>query len=149
MMCKRASRCCVCIVVMMLLVYGRTGESARRNRGYSDIPDRQNTTGLGEASLLLDTTDALLEDGRNLGRGGLCVGGVGSSLDGGSVDSCGCGISSLGEGKYQVSRNPKKSAWWQHAATSRQLSRAQKARPASPKRMQQLNEAWSRSLAMD
>jgi hypothetical protein len=55
------------------------------------IPDRKNTASLGKARLLLDTTDALLQNGGDLGRGGLGVGGVESS----SVDGGGCGISGL------------------------------------------------------
>lgn len=50
-----------------------------------DVPNRQDATSLGEVGLLLDTTDALLEDGRDLGRGGLF--GIGACLyrdDGGS-----------------------------------------------------------------
>lgn len=46
--------------------------SPRLNQGKcSDVPDRQNATSLGEVGLLLDATDALLEDGRDLGRCGL------------------------------------------------------------------------------
>lgn len=41
-----------------------------------DVPDRQNTTGLSETSLLRDTTDALLEDGGDLSRGSLGLGSV-------------------------------------------------------------------------
>jgi hypothetical protein len=36
--------------------------------------NRQNTTGLSETSLLRDTTDALLKDGGDLGRGSLGLG---------------------------------------------------------------------------
>jgi len=43
------------------------------------VPDGEDTTGLGEAVLLLDSTDPLLKDGRDLGGGGLCLG-VGSDL---------------------------------------------------------------------
>lgn len=55
------------------------------------IPNRQDTTGLSETSLLLDTADSLLEDGRDLSGRGLGVGSVGSD----GVDGSGCGISSL------------------------------------------------------
>jgi hypothetical protein len=44
--------------------------------GRFDVPDRQNTTGLSETSLLRDTTDALLKDGGDLGRGSLGLGSV-------------------------------------------------------------------------
>lgn len=44
-----------------------------------NVPNRQDATGLGEVGLLLDATDALLEDGRNLGRCGLL--GICASLD--------------------------------------------------------------------
>ena len=42
------------------------------------VPDGEDTAGLGEASLLLDTADSLLEDGGDLSRGGLGVGGIGA-----------------------------------------------------------------------
>lgn len=54
-----------------------------------DIPDRQDTASLSETGLLLDTSDALLENGGDLGRGGLF--GVGSCLyrgDSGSSGAC-------------------------------------------------------------
>lgn len=44
--------------------------------GRIDVPDRQNTTGLSETSLLRDTTDALLKDGGDLSRGSLGLGSV-------------------------------------------------------------------------
>lgn len=56
-----------------------------------DVPNGKNATGLGKAALLLNTTDALLENGGNLGRRGLGLG-VGAGLHGDS----GCGISDLG-----------------------------------------------------
>jgi len=40
------------------------------------VPDREDTAGLGETSLLLHTADPLLEDGGDLGRGGLSIGGI-------------------------------------------------------------------------
>ena len=49
------------------------------------VTDGENTTSLGEGVLLLDTADPLLQDGGNLGGGGLRFGGVGS----GSVDERG------------------------------------------------------------
>ena len=49
------------------------------------VTDGQDTSSLGEAVLLLDTADPLLQDGGNLGGGGLRFGGVGS----GSVDERG------------------------------------------------------------
>jgi len=45
------------------------------------VPNGKNTTSLGERSLLLNTTDALLEDGRNLSWRGL-VGIAAGGLDG-------------------------------------------------------------------
>lgn len=58
---------------------------------YSHVPDREDTASLGQVGLLGDATDALLENGRNLG--GRCLGlGVGSGLD---VEGGGCGISCL------------------------------------------------------
>ena len=41
---------------LILLVTGASG----------NVPNREDTTGLSETGLLLDTTDALLEDGRDL-----------------------------------------------------------------------------------
>ena len=55
------------------------------------IPDGKNTTSLSEVGLLLDTTNSLLEDGRDLGGSSLGIGGVES----GGVDGGGCGISEL------------------------------------------------------
>jgi len=55
------------------------------------IPDGEDTASLSETGLLLNTTNSLLEDGRNLSRSGLGVGGVES----GGVDGGGCGISEL------------------------------------------------------
>ena len=43
------------------------------------IPDGEDTAGLGEAGLLLDTANALLEDGGDLGGGSLSVGGIAAS----------------------------------------------------------------------
>lgn len=52
------------------------------------VPDGENTSGLGKTGLFLDTTDPLLEDGGDLGRRGLCVGGIGA--DGAVVERSGC-----------------------------------------------------------
>ena len=54
-----------------------------------NVPNRQDAASLGEVGLLLDTTDSLFEDGRDLGGGGLCVG-ESAGLDG---RDGGCGIS--------------------------------------------------------
>ncbi len=48
---------------------------------FVDIPDRQDTTGLGKSSLLLDTADALLEDRGDLSWGSLGLS-IGAGLDG-------------------------------------------------------------------
>ena len=56
-----------------------------------NVPDGEDAAGLSEVGLLLDTTDSLLEDGRDLGGSGLGVG-VGAGLDGGNYR---CGISLL------------------------------------------------------
>lgn len=45
----------------------------------ASIPDGEDTAGLGETGLLLDTTDPLLEDGGDLGGGGLSVGSIAAS----------------------------------------------------------------------
>lgn len=47
------------------------------------IPDGQDTAGLGEASLLLNTADPLLEDRGNLSWGGLGVSGIAADSVGG------------------------------------------------------------------
>lgn len=44
----------------------------------SGVPDGEDTTGLGERVLLLDATDALLQDGGDLGGCGLSIGSVGA-----------------------------------------------------------------------
>jgi hypothetical protein len=55
------------------------------------IPDGKDAASLSKARLLLNTSNALLKDGRNLGRGSLGVGGVEAS----TVDDSRCGISDL------------------------------------------------------
>lgn len=42
----------------------------------SSVPDGKHTSSLGEAGLLLDAADPLLQDGGNLGGGGLRIGSV-------------------------------------------------------------------------
>lgn len=54
-----------------------------------DVPNGQNATGLSETSLLLNTTDALLQDGGDLGGLGLSLGGVGTDLLGGTGEGAG------------------------------------------------------------
>lgn len=54
-----------------------------------DVPNGQNATSLGETSLLLDTTDALLQDGGDLGGLGLGLGGVGANLLRGTGEGAG------------------------------------------------------------
>jgi hypothetical protein len=54
-----------------------------------DVPDGQDTTGLSETSLLLDTTDALLQDGGDLSGLGLGLSSVGTDLLGGTGDGAG------------------------------------------------------------
>jgi hypothetical protein len=56
---------------------------------FFDVPNGQNATGLSETSLLLDTTDALLQDGGDLGGLGLGLGGVGANLLGGTGEGAG------------------------------------------------------------
>lgn len=68
--------------------------------GVVDIPDGQDTAGLGEASLLLDTADSLLEDRGDLSWGGLGLS-VGAGLD--SVESS-WGNSSGLQSRTSVSR---------------------------------------------
>lgn len=62
---------------------------ARTSSYKKNIPDGEDTAGLSETRLLLDTANSLLEDGRDLSWG--CLGlGVCAGLEGGN---CGCGIS--------------------------------------------------------
>lgn len=56
---------------------------------FFDVPNGQNATGLSETSLLLNTTDALLQDGGDLGGLGLGLGGVGTDLLGGTGEGAG------------------------------------------------------------
>lgn len=91
--------CCRCCAV----AYSRSRSGLSRLLSaqgfvFLHIPDGKHTAGLSEVVLLLNTTDTLLENGRDLGGRGLGFG-VGTGLD--RADN-GCGIS-LG-GKKQVSR---------------------------------------------
>jgi hypothetical protein len=43
---------------------------------YYSVPNGEDTAGLGETGLLLDTTDPLLEDRGDLGGGSLSVGSI-------------------------------------------------------------------------
>jgi hypothetical protein len=52
------------------------------------VPNREDTTSLGQAGLLGDTADPLLEDGRDFGRGGLALGGICALCLAGNVE-CG------------------------------------------------------------
>lgn len=72
--------------------------------GVVDIPDGQDTAGLGEASLLLDTADSLLEDRGDLSWGGLGLS-IGAGLD--SVEGS-WGNSSGLETRTSVSRVARK-----------------------------------------
>jgi hypothetical protein len=55
------------------------------------VPDGEDTAGLGETGLLLDTADPLLEDRGDLSGGGLSIGGI-AAREG--VDN-GCGVARL------------------------------------------------------
>ena len=72
--------------------------------GDDDIPDGQDTAGLGEASLLLDTADSLLEDRGDLSWGGLGLS-VGAGLD--SVEGSWGNSSGLEVG-CQLAESPEK-----------------------------------------
>jgi hypothetical protein len=54
---------------------------------YYSVPNGEDTAGLGETGLLLDTTDPLLEDRGDLGGGSLSVGSIAAERvdDGGGV----------------------------------------------------------------
>lgn len=49
-------------------------KSKREKKKRRNLPDGEDTTSLVEISLARDTADALLKDGRDLGRGGLGLG---------------------------------------------------------------------------
>jgi hypothetical protein len=55
------------------------------------IPDGEHTSGLGETGLFLNTADALLENGGDLGGGGFGVDSITSDLLGGGVEESGRG----------------------------------------------------------
>jgi hypothetical protein len=76
-----------------LLILGKMG----------DVPNRQDTTSLGETRLFLNTTDSLFENGGNLGGSGLRIGGVGSD----TVEGSWCDGSSLDQ-EALISRPPEK-----------------------------------------
>jgi hypothetical protein len=57
-----------------------------------DIPDGEDTTGLSESGLFLDTSNSLFEDRRNLGRSGFGISEA-TNLDLGSVEGCWCNSS--------------------------------------------------------
>jgi hypothetical protein len=58
-------------------VYGRSKEI---------IPDGEDASGLGKTSLLLDTSNSLLQDRGHFGRGGLGVGSISTDLLGRGVE---------------------------------------------------------------
>ena len=65
----------ICLLYGHLLCIAHRSTSRYRVVGVIDIPDGQDTAGLGEASLLLDTADSLLEDRGDLSWGGLGLSG--------------------------------------------------------------------------
>ena len=67
-----------------------------------DVPDREDTTGLSDVDLLLDTTDSLLEEGRDLGGRGLGLSSVVTDLLGGDG---GDGSASLDAAEFCQSHN--------------------------------------------
>lgn len=93
----------------MMMGEGVFGETVSGNRIFLtglasiDVPDRQNTTGLGETSLLLNTTDALLQDGGDLGGLSLGLSGVGTDLLGGTGEGAGDSRADLQWAKKLVS----------------------------------------------
>jgi hypothetical protein len=68
-----------------------------------DLPNREDAASLSETRFLLDATNSLLENRRDLGGRCLCVG-VGAGLYRAGAEGCGCGISCL-RSQTQVSRN--------------------------------------------
>jgi hypothetical protein len=79
------------VAISRLLCPSHASESAVFCALGLHLPDGKDTASLSETRLLLDTTDALLEDRRDLSWCGLV--GVASSLQTG--DDGGCGISDL------------------------------------------------------
>lgn len=61
------------------------------------VPDGKDTSSLGKAGLLLDTADPLLQDGGDLGGGGLSIGSIAS-------DSSEGGCASLRGGEKLLAR---------------------------------------------
>lgn len=58
--------------------------------GKSDnVPDGKDTSSLSKTGFLLNTTDSLLEDGRDLGGRSLGLSGIGTDLLGGSREGAG------------------------------------------------------------
>jgi hypothetical protein len=54
------------------------------------VTNRQDTTGLGEASFFLDTSNSLLEDGGDFGRGSFGIGSICSDRVCGGNEGSGC-----------------------------------------------------------
>lgn len=59
---------------------------ATKHKG-GDVPDREDTSGLSDTRLLLNTTDSLLEEGRDLGRRSLGLSSVVADLVADNGDS--------------------------------------------------------------
>jgi hypothetical protein len=59
------------------------------------VPDGEDTASLSETRLLLNTTDSLLEDGRDLGGGSLSLSSVGTDLLGSTSEGAGNGGAGL------------------------------------------------------
>lgn len=60
-----------------------------------DVPDREDTTSLSDIGLFLNTTDSLLEEGRDLSRRSLGLSSVVTDLLGGTSDGTGDNRASL------------------------------------------------------
>lgn len=69
----------------------RCSESELATDREGSLPNGQNTSGLGHRGLLLNTTDALLEDRGDLGGGGLGL----TSIGAGMVDNRGGSLAGL------------------------------------------------------
>jgi hypothetical protein len=90
-----------------------------------DIPDGKDATGLGEGGLLLDTTDSLLEDGRDLSGGGFV--GVATERVGNGSDSAGL---------YGGNMSVRCCKTWQRRASFDVASDSSSAQPANTARRQ-------------
>jgi hypothetical protein len=95
------------------------------------IPDGEHTSGLGETGLFLNTADALLENGGDLGGGGFGIDSIASDLLGGGVEESGRG-SGLLRKKSVSARLSGRGALSQPSSHSPSPRRSSIAEPLAP-----------------